>query len=80
MIHQLPRHNYTITRFTRQHGYEATETIEDNNDMVHASLRSDYTTGILLGFLQALLLENVRGFLEPVTRGKFPELQWVSSE
>ena len=57
-----------------------TETIEDNNDTIHASRCSDYTTDILLGFLQALLLENVRGILEPTTRGILPVLQWVSSK
>jgi hypothetical protein len=34
----------------------------------------------LLGFLQALLIENLGGILEPATRGIFPVLGWVSLE
>ena len=54
----------------------------DSNDidMIHALLDLDHTTGILLGFLQALLVEDVRGILELDNRGRFPALGWVSSE
>lgn len=73
-----------VTRFTRLHGYEATGNIRDSNDTIHGllcSVRMDYATGIVLGFLQCLLVENVGGTLEPIGhRGNPPNLQSVSSE
>jgi hypothetical protein len=136
-INFAPRHepicNYSGTTFTTLHAHEATETIGDSNNTIHALVRSvglhfwvssrpcwlriseasssqrpggysQYWDGChwneksiitdtynsvvdtqhrkdtSAALLQALLVENVRGILEPATRGIFPVLEWVSSE
>ena len=55
------------TRLTRLHGYETMATIRDG-DTIHAlrcSVGKFFATGIILGFLLSLLVENIGGVLLP---------------
>jgi hypothetical protein len=126
-----PRYNYSVITFTTLHAHEATETIGDSNNTIHAlaysvglhfwvsskpcwlriseasssqrpggysqywdgchwnekSIITDTYNSVVgtqhrkdtsAALLQALLVENVRGILEPATRRKFPVLRRVS--